>query len=158
QTWSEGLKFYQSFLSGRLNIDWNKSEAKLTTEQVMALKPDQPWNVEAYSRIVKQGHNPLWLSLAATVGLVIGLLIAGMLFRFTVVLLTSVWGLKLTAIGIIGVMLLYGNWMQWFQNAGWKEMTLPAGVWLLGIGSQGVLARKRKGAPPAAPAAAAPAK
>ena len=103
-------------------------------------------------------HHGVPLSIAAIVGLAVGLLLAGLNWRLAAVLMTSLAGLGLT----IGALYVFASFQQrdWLDRVaamGWKAWFGVAGLWLMGASAQGLLARRKK-APPAQQPPAEPAK
>lgn len=136
---------YVAFLKGENRVDTEKSEVSATPEQVQRMLVLRG-AMDQYRRVAAK--HGIGMSLAAIGGLAGGLLIGGYLFRLAAVLLTSLWGLKITLVGLLGLLLLY--WpgaVDRMSAMGWKALCGPAGLWLLGIWCQGALMRRRKRPP-----------
>jgi hypothetical protein len=104
-------------------------------------------------------NNGVGLSIAAVVGLAVGLLLAGLNWRLAAVLMTSLAGLGLC----LGALYLFAifqkpEWVDRVWEMGWKAWSGAAGLWLMGASIQGLLARRKKAPPQAEPPVAAPAK
>ena len=89
----------------------------------------------------------LGMSIAAAVGLMIGLLLGALSWKLAAVIVTSLLGLKLVILGALVLVLAHQReLMDKVGNMGWKAWLGPAGLWLMGVSVQAMLARKKKNA------------
>jgi len=173
----EDIKKFEEISSRLVNArEKHESEVPITTEDMETLDrlskpisdsgPDGAARVKrmatrsaAYQDVFKQTNKifgdrnlALGMAVAAVVGLMVGLLIGGLAWRLAAVLMTSLWGLTLTVLGLAGLCYQHKpEALTRVQQMGWKALIGLAGLWLMGLAVQGLLARRRKAAPLAQP-------
>lgn len=88
-------------------------------------------------------------SLCAIGGLVLGVLIAAVSYRFAAIILTSLWGLKLVLVSLYVLSLAYlPGAIARVQGMGGKAAYGAVGLWLMGVAVQAAVARRSKPKPP----------